>query len=156
MQINLEEKDLKRLSEAARNEILSIVGWGKDGVNGGAEEGAERALLFDLEEHMLAEFMNKLPPKSEQFIQVFSEHDGVGSSDLLLEVTGGDSLGSLSGIINGLNKRVRKLNSEKNSKVAFTVWDWNDNWNGDWDGNYMISKTTTKSLVKYFKTRLKK
>lgn len=159
MQIIIEDRDFRNLSNDTRNEILGLLA-GSAAETKPAPAGRRTAKVawrqpVDLGPDVAARLLHGLSNENRQRLKLFADKGGRVRQKELLAVTNQTDMRALSHFQSVLTRRLRRLLKDPEKKAHLIGWDYDaTEWNPDRteiiDGIYFVSDRTAKTLSDYF------
>jgi hypothetical protein len=166
MHLVIEPTDFARLSAAARDEILRLLGGEGDksaarhaAANGAAAAPPRKGFRWraphDLNARLVKRLLRGVDVATEKRLKLFARNDGRVSAKKLLAVTGEKDWKALSAFEGQITRRLRHLVGDDNRMVSFMMWDYDsEKWDARHetlvDGIYYVSPATAKALQAHF------
>jgi hypothetical protein len=158
MQIVIEGKDFKRLTESTQNEILALLtgASSQPAAKANGEEVAETAGLrwrepvsLDIEQcQLLTQGMTK---KQLDILRAFANKSGRATMKKLLEITGEKDLHGISKFQGLATRHLRRIIKDPHYKAQLFAWDfektkWDKGGTNIVSGEYYVADKTAESL----------
>jgi hypothetical protein len=141
-----ENRNLKKQNNELKQTVEKMQQQFSD-KNGKWYEDNDDELLIDMNLSTMDRFMEGVAENTKVFLKVFSENNGIGKIEKLLEATQHTEYQSLSGILGGITKRARNLIYEKAIDGYLLGWEED---NSEYNGYYYVTPLTLHSLRQYF------
>jgi hypothetical protein len=152
MHIVLEPSDLKRLSAAARDEVLRLIRGEEAGappkVN---RKGFRWRAPYDLTPELARKLVRGISEDTRKRLVLFARDGGRATMQELLAVTKDSDLHALSAFEGALTRKLRRLVGDEDKIVSLIMWDYeSERWDASHtrllDGVYYVSEATSRAL----------
>ncbi len=151
MQIVLEPADLKRLSAAAREEVLRLVRGEEAPAPRPNKKGFRWRAPYDLTPELARKLVRGIGEESRKRLALFARDGGRATMQELLAVTRETDIHALSAFEGSLTRKLRRLVGDDEKIVSLIMWDYDsEKWDAAHtrllDGVYYVSEATSRAL----------
>lgn len=153
MQLVLDTQDLHRLSDAARQEVLSLFQAPATAATPAPERRLRWRAPYDLNEEQAERLVQSLPEKHRARLALFANRTGKVRIAELMRLGGESDLKETSAFVKEVTRRLRRQIDDPDKIAQLIQWDFDSTrWDAGRttivDGTYYVSPATAHSLRK--------